>query len=87
MAISISTDCVIVNRVKVHNFKELQDLIGGYVTIDGTVEYKGNIYTLIVDEEGEPKNLKLNELMFNKFDKLVYGPALLLSGRETKILG
>jgi hypothetical protein len=87
MAISISSDCVIVERIKVHTLQELSDLIGGENMAVDTVEYKDKNYRLITDAEGEDKGLVANELMFNKFGKIVYGPALFLSGRELRLIG
>jgi hypothetical protein len=86
MAISVSTDCVIVEKIKVHTLQEISDLIGSENMSVGIVRYKDKNYKLISDAEGEDKGLVANELMFNKFGKIVFGPALFLSGRELRIL-
>ena len=52
---------------------EAQQIVGGYIELVKAKDHWGNIVTLVVDEDGKPKNKPANNSITQTYGPSIYG--------------
>jgi len=85
MAILISPNGDFTRDIRLHCYKDIQQLLGEKIETFEKVVHGGKEYTVITDEDAYLKQLIPNEYAFNKFGLYIHGAVLLVDERENKI--